>query len=344
MKIQIEWRDRYPKLGLDNKYVGDQTMLCIDLPPKAFLQKGTKYRLLGKKKLSELQSPVRDNNGDIVTYELQPQSSLALKLCNAVDGSCSYPSIVELDESIECFQGECDYDILQLVSINHVLYEYMRPPCVNFVFFNSGKFVSKRLENGSLSNRGCFVSEGQNVFGHLIYSQQSCSVVAIVNPDGMISVIEESNAASYDSITYFHVNWIDEEYPTVDDNDCRNHLCETIGDRCRCRVSVEQSAKFSVQPSVADVISSLTVGAVPTDLVTYVSTISTAEGLKIHFKNSPNVYDQDTAFEVVDEFGRTLMLKNQVSVVRFVWSDDFISTSFGFRNPPVFYNPVPELR
>ena len=42
------YRDYFPKRVLyDDEYIGDQCPLCIDLPERAYLRKGAKYRLLG---------------------------------------------------------------------------------------------------------------------------------------------------------------------------------------------------------------------------------------------------------------------------------------------------------
>ena len=43
----IRLRDLFPKRGLDDKYVGDRYPLCEDMPEKAFLRRGAKYKLLG---------------------------------------------------------------------------------------------------------------------------------------------------------------------------------------------------------------------------------------------------------------------------------------------------------
>ena len=40
MTINVNWRDQYPKMGLNNQYVGDKYMLCSDVPPRSFLRTG----------------------------------------------------------------------------------------------------------------------------------------------------------------------------------------------------------------------------------------------------------------------------------------------------------------
>jgi hypothetical protein len=48
MQVLEDWRDRFPKMGLDRKYVGDGLPLCTDLPSKHFLAKGATYKLRGR--------------------------------------------------------------------------------------------------------------------------------------------------------------------------------------------------------------------------------------------------------------------------------------------------------
>ena len=56
MRIKdIRFRDLFPKRGLEGKFIGDRYPLCRDLPDKAFLRKGAKYRLLGGDPTPKLQ-------------------------------------------------------------------------------------------------------------------------------------------------------------------------------------------------------------------------------------------------------------------------------------------------
>jgi hypothetical protein len=54
MFINVEYRDRFPKMGLDHKYIGDRYPICSDLPDKHFLSKRASYRLLGATPKPEL--------------------------------------------------------------------------------------------------------------------------------------------------------------------------------------------------------------------------------------------------------------------------------------------------
>ena len=53
MKILTEYRDVFPKMGLNGQYVGDKYPLCSDTPKHRFLKKGAKYLLLGSSSNSE---------------------------------------------------------------------------------------------------------------------------------------------------------------------------------------------------------------------------------------------------------------------------------------------------
>lgn len=55
MKIVAGWRDKFPKLDLDGRYIGDLAYpLCEDLPPKMLLTEGATYCFLGGSKLPEM--------------------------------------------------------------------------------------------------------------------------------------------------------------------------------------------------------------------------------------------------------------------------------------------------
>ena len=40
MTVNVNWRDQFPKMGVNNQYVGDKYMLCADIPARAFLRVG----------------------------------------------------------------------------------------------------------------------------------------------------------------------------------------------------------------------------------------------------------------------------------------------------------------
>jgi hypothetical protein len=47
MQIVADYRNAFPKSGLDGTFIGDRYILCEDLPSASFLKKGAKYCLLG---------------------------------------------------------------------------------------------------------------------------------------------------------------------------------------------------------------------------------------------------------------------------------------------------------
>jgi hypothetical protein len=347
MRIQIEWRDRYPKMGLDGQYVGDQYMICADVPSQMFLRKGAKYRLLGNEKESQLQHPHRDSQGNVLFHVLNSTSKLAAQLCQDSDGSCQFPSLVELDQTLNCDGIECLQDIVQVLYVHGVYYEYIKPACINFPFFNKGQAVLKRSEDGSDTESGCVDETLQSntpyYFDHFKFTGDQCNIIVVVDRDGSVA-IEQENTNNYASLTYFRVHWQDDEFPHKSNNNCGNNLCEIVQGYCRCTVGIKDEVKFTTLPSRNEVLSQLSIGAVPSDMMDYPSMITTNDGVKVYFKTQPNTYDKDTAFEVTDEFGRKRFLKNMVSIVRFRWPDKFLSNKYKFRNPPVFHNAIPELR
>ena len=347
MKIRKEWRDKYPKLGLEGKYIGDQYMLCEDLPPKAHLRKGATYRLLGTKNESDLQHPHRDSLGNILALDLDPFSQLASSLCTNVDSKCTFPGIVTINKQLSCTGVECAIDMVHLVRVAGIYYEYLKPPCVNFPFFTQGEIVQKRLGDGSLEDAGCvdssIPSAAPYFINHHIFQGKACKVNAIVNSDGRVSVLRAETSVPFDALTYFRVMWLNNEFPSVEENRCGANLCVQNGDFCVCEVYVDR--KRDGLPTNKDTILSLLhIGAVSTDLMDYSAGSTTKGQIKAHFKNSLDIFDEETAFELHDEYGRQLFLKKFMINVNFLWSNGSSSQEFQFRNPPIFYNPIVELR
>merc|ERR1711862_746747 len=101
LKIKKEWRDKFPKLGLNSIYIADAYPLCADRPKYHFLRKNAKYRLLGSSSTPELQSdPLEWNiNESAIRLTLKKptqndSSYLYNKLCNAKpNGDCDYKSV-----------------------------------------------------------------------------------------------------------------------------------------------------------------------------------------------------------------------------------------------------------
>ncbi len=302
MSIYIPWRDQLPKMGLD-KYIGDLYPSCSDLPRNSFLQKNSKYRLLGKSTISDIQNI---SPSDIHT--LDTSSLLLRKLCQPnVNGVCSYPGVIYLDEDISCTGIECNLSFPKALHVgNNVHYEYIKPPCINFPF----------TANNNL--------------------------VIVIDSNGKVA-IERDNASTdnYHSLTYFRVEWRNGRFPNVD-NRCGYRSCQEVDGRCRCRTTVEEDRVFSSVPSRNDILSQLSIGALPPKLYEYDAEES-YESFKLYSPNKAHMFRKSSVFEVKDDFGRMLHLKNLKSTVTILKWGEKKASSFQFRNTPLFYTDTPEV-
>ena len=135
MKINVDYRDVYPKMGLDRKYIGDGFPLCVELPVKRFLNVGAMYRLLGRTPAPELQFDPIEWVSDPFANRLKLQSSescsLFSKLCGSQDpANCTLAPKVVLDENLVCSGVECVVDTVRVVEVSDgIFYEYVRMPC-----------------------------------------------------------------------------------------------------------------------------------------------------------------------------------------------------------------------
>ena len=146
MRIILKAHDSFPKRGLDNSYIGDKYPLCADMPNRAFLRIGAKYRLLGGSSAPILQEdPVQwDEDDSVKRMILDPvgNSPLRDQLCHAVDSECTYPPIVELTSNLDCHETECLVDTIRVVQVAQgVFYEYVRRPCVQLAFYENAKKI-----------------------------------------------------------------------------------------------------------------------------------------------------------------------------------------------------------
>lgn len=55
MALEGIWRDPFPKLDLNQGFIGDGYPLCTELPTKQFLKKGATYRLIGSANAGDLE-------------------------------------------------------------------------------------------------------------------------------------------------------------------------------------------------------------------------------------------------------------------------------------------------
>jgi cullin-associated NEDD8-dissociated protein 1 len=152
MKIVGRNRDANPKrtplVGATRAYIGDGSPLCVDLPRRAFLKKGAKYRYLGRDPNPAKQSEPRDyGEGTVVNRTtLRTDSELFRKLCAARSGPCQFKSEVVLLENLQCGGLECNVDTVRVVKMSNagvredgthynVYYEYLRQACVVQSYF-----------------------------------------------------------------------------------------------------------------------------------------------------------------------------------------------------------------
>jgi hypothetical protein len=153
MALIPAWHDPYPKMRLDGNYIGDGVPLCVDAPDDEFLKIGATYRFLGSSSLPELQSDSADwqGNDDIVRVVIKSGSALYQELCNGNGGSCDLTQMeMTLTSNLECDETEgsleCIIDQPRVVELEgqNLFYEYIKPPCVQFPFFENAKKLKTR--------------------------------------------------------------------------------------------------------------------------------------------------------------------------------------------------------
>lgn len=151
MMINAEYRDRFPKSDLYGGYLGDGYGLCEDLPPRAFLRKGAKYRLLGSSPKPQIfeEDPEWASLPNLNRLEvLDSGSGLYDLLCAPSGGSCTFPAVVVLENNLSCpgssTAPECQANTVSVVQVNGIYYEYIRQPCVELTFYNDARVVSQK--------------------------------------------------------------------------------------------------------------------------------------------------------------------------------------------------------
>ncbi len=168
------------------------------------------------------------------------------------------------------------------------------------------------------------------------WTDVDCQITLVIADDGRVAIERTGGVEKdeYDSLTYFRVNWESAQFPHHE-NSCGSGSCKRKGSYCRCSIEVVNERVFSSKPKKYQVLSNLHIGGVHPHLIDYEDTM-TAEDMVLHIFNKDYPYSQNTVFQVDDNYGRRLYLKNMSSTVRIK------GTIFKFRNPPSFYNAVPE--
>ena len=83
-----------------------------------------------------------DGNEQVKKFVLEEDSNLYAKLCNSVDGVCTFPSVVTVTENIVCTKLECEVDTVRVIQVKpDIFYEYVRRPCVHLAFIDNAKTV-----------------------------------------------------------------------------------------------------------------------------------------------------------------------------------------------------------
>ena len=173
MQIVPEYRDQFPKMDLYRGHIGDGYPLCVEFPEKMFLRKGASWIYRGTDPLPKLD---RDPSYfgarfNVRRATLDSRSDLYKKLCQEDStGKCRFKSTVELDENLACMGIECDADALRTVKVSNAFYEFVRPACVRFPFFNNGK----KLQNAEGKDALC-VHPGEIVAAEACCSPETTS-------------------------------------------------------------------------------------------------------------------------------------------------------------------------
>jgi len=141
LSLNGDRRDPFPKMDLNEGFVGDGYPLCADIPSRSFLKQGAKYRLVGGRNRPELtpEPSSWENNQNTQRTVLDSDSQLYQVLCNSDGAQCNYQMVVELNEELDCYEDECQLDTLSLIEIESdppLYYEFMKFPCVELAFSN----------------------------------------------------------------------------------------------------------------------------------------------------------------------------------------------------------------
>ena len=143
MDIDIRWRDRFPKMGLDGNYIGEGYPLCADLPRKHFLMKGARYRLADADGQPDLQIDPSTWGTTMTAKRISADKNGGLfkALCRS-SGRCKRSPVVVLAKDLSCTGRECSIDTVRTIEVEPGLfYEYSRPPCVHQAFYNDAKKI-----------------------------------------------------------------------------------------------------------------------------------------------------------------------------------------------------------
>ena len=165
MYIQAIKRDVFPKRDLHDGYIGDAYPVCADLPERAFLRQGARYRYLGHDDdviLPEGMAYIASlATGDsnvaravvLDAKNVSGKSALYAALCRSstgVSGACTFPAEVELTSKggLPCYGAECRVETLRMLKLVDgtgvvAWYEYVRVACVDLSFIEDATVGKK---------------------------------------------------------------------------------------------------------------------------------------------------------------------------------------------------------
>ncbi|KAI2490759.1 Protein of unknown function (DUF1501) [Fragilaria crotonensis] len=348
MRINLEYRDVFPKMGLDRKYIGDGVPLCSDLPARHFLRRGATYRLLGRSPSPSLQSDPEEWLTDKLAkrLKLQPNgvSSLFYKLCGTLSAStCTNKPLIVLDANLGCSRTECSVDTVRVVeywgerttyatagkrSVNQLCNRWPRPEC--------------DPQTDPTVGTACASNEH-------FWTTTRCTLRAKISPAGTVGIVHSpydiepeaiSGHVQNNTQTFFRVDWSSDTAPDFITSNCDSISgCDyAIDGVCVCDITVSESQVFfnGGEPTRTQVLTSLPIGAFDPKLNYTTWKSKTINGVIIYTTNGNLA--SSSVFEVTDGNGIRQFRKNVKSTVKIVGS------AFSFRNPVHFISlSDPEL-
>lgn len=383
MKINSKKHDVFPKTDLLGGYIGDRYPLCADLPAREFLRKGATYEFIGATEEPSIKLDATN-------------SELYKVLCNSEgnDGPCRFDPTRVVESNLQCHGIECGIDVIDVVQVEMVTYQYVPRRCVSFQFFNEGQTVGlfgsgrsevclspteagageiccdddgrpqkfcayeqERLIYSTLEERctargmaacsevtnevacstSCCPSGPQNA-----WLNKNCALQIMLDLEGQIAVLHNVDRPLKgfyleESLTWFYVNWLVDpsELPNAETNQCG--ACAVIGKNCLCDIDVSDEAVFQSLPSRNEALSQLRVGGFHPDVFSegmFVQENSGEDDVSLYRTAEGPLFDKNTLFEVNDELGNMIFLRNIASSVQIQGS------SAKFRNPPSFLHAL----
>ena len=145
LRMRGEYHDVYPKVDLQDGYLGDGLPLCQDAQSGDFLRKGARFEAMETGPDSGVRIEI-----ELVPYVLNLTSGSALfqALCRAPGpgGACNFAATLELAETLACSGPECDFDHVRAVLVGDTWFEHVPPPCVH-LFFHGEARVAVRWDD-----------------------------------------------------------------------------------------------------------------------------------------------------------------------------------------------------